>query len=173
MLLISVASVRNVYFLSVTSVGRYLWSACRIAFCAILVCWFWFIISSVVDCQPLYHFYQCIRFNLLLTCQDCVFILYLCIGCLTEGIHSYTMGIQNFVIGIRFLFCNDSIYFISNIIIGKWYIVAIIVICYGPERLCMNGFQHKTSPFSKHHLINVKHKVLSQLSQPMSIYFRI
>ena len=37
----------------------------------------------------------------------------------------------------RFLFYNDSTYFISKIIIGQWCTVTIIAICYDYLKLCM------------------------------------
>ena len=49
-------------------------------------------------------------------------------GRLTESMHSYVMGIHLF-------FCNDSMYYISNILIGQKCTVTTIVICYGPEKL--------------------------------------
>ena len=55
-------------------------------------------------------------------------------GRLTESIHSYVVGIQSYVMGICFLFCNDAMYFISNLLIGKRCKVAIIAIYYGPEK---------------------------------------
>ena len=45
------------------------------------------------------------------------------------------MGIQIYVMGSQFFFCNESMYCISNILILRWCIVAIIPICYGPEYL--------------------------------------
>ena len=39
--------------------------------------------------------------------------------------------------GLCFLFCHYSAYFISNIFIGQWCTVTIIAICYGSIQFCM------------------------------------
>ena len=91
------------------------------------------IITRVVDCQSFERFCHRIQIILSLTFQDRVCILSLCIMCdrlLTEIIHSCVMG-------LRFLFYNDSTYCILNLLIVQWFTVKIIAICYGYLQFCI------------------------------------
>ena len=54
----------------------------------------------------------------------------MCDRLLTEIIHSCVMG-------LRFLFYNDSTYCILNLLIVQWFTVKIIAICYGYLQFCI------------------------------------
>ena len=61
----------------------------------------------------------------------------------------------------RFLFCNDSMYCILNILIGKWCTIAIIEICYGPEqfRILFISWGYHVRSFA--HCVKIVQEVLS------------
>ena len=96
-----------------------------------------FIICRIVDCwlnhqsiKYFYHFCQNVWRNSLLICRVCD--LSLCIGCdrglMTESIHGHIIGINFSVLFFILRFCHEFTDCLSEILIGQWCIVTIIVI---------------------------------------------
>ena len=130
LLQISVASVRNFYFLPVTSMSSYLWIACRIAFCVIRILWVCFIISSVIDFQPFIvssSAFKLFRFSL-------VNIVFSFSPCLL-GVMGVWLKVSTVMLwASASSYKKDSIYCIYNIIIRQWCTITIISIFYGSEQ---------------------------------------
>ena len=134
--MISVVSViiSEFSFLSVTSAIIYLWIAVWISFCVIFL---WIVICIIVDCwlncqsvKSFYCFFQNVRRNFPLVCHICNFSLRIGRdgGLMTEIIHSHIIGITFGVTFFLFRFCHEFTDCLSKFLIGKWFIVKIILI---------------------------------------------